>query len=222
MKRIVLTFDVEHPDQPDGDPAAVASILRDLHKLSLKATFFIQGAWARAYPALAKAVAHDGHVVGLHSQWHAPYVYLSDSGIAKDLIRGRETVTRVTGCDPLPWFRLPYGLGADDPRILAELARHGYRNVHWNIDPRDWDAAASPDDVAGAVVSGVRQTDGPCVVVCHAWSRSSTAALSTISRLLEGDGRFVAADELSDEDLRVVATQPTWVRTARPKPGSPR
>ncbi len=42
----------------------------------------MQGRWATANPALARRIADDGHLIGNHSQSHAPMDMLTDAGIA--------------------------------------------------------------------------------------------------------------------------------------------
>ena len=50
---------------------ADAEILAALADAGARATFFIQGRWAEAFPELARSIAEAGHLVGDHSFYHA-------------------------------------------------------------------------------------------------------------------------------------------------------
>ena len=94
----------------------------------------------RRNPRLARSIADDGHLIGLHSFYHARMPLLHDEGIATDVQDGHRAVLEATGVDPRPWFRCPFGAGHDDPRVLGVLERLGYRNVYWNVVLEDWEA----------------------------------------------------------------------------------
>ncbi|MCB1436483.1 MAG: polysaccharide deacetylase family protein [Rhodobiaceae bacterium] len=65
-KEVVLTFD-------DGPlPGPTEKVLAALEAECVKATFFMVGNMAAAYPALARRVAAAGHTIGAHSLSH-PY-----------------------------------------------------------------------------------------------------------------------------------------------------
>jgi len=50
--RVALTFDAEHPDRP-ARPGNDERLLDALAAAGVRATFFVQGRWAEAYPAVA-------------------------------------------------------------------------------------------------------------------------------------------------------------------------
>ena len=51
--RVALTFDAEHPDRPSA-PGVQERLLDSLRRLEVRATFFVQGRWAEAYPLTAR------------------------------------------------------------------------------------------------------------------------------------------------------------------------
>ena len=119
---VALTFDAEHPDRSWCPAGAAEGILDVLAGAAIRATFFVQGRWAEAYPATARRIADEGHLVGNHSHHHARSPLFSDRGLREDVDTAREAIVRTTGRDPRPWFRCPFGDGADDPRVLAVIA----------------------------------------------------------------------------------------------------
>jgi peptidoglycan/xylan/chitin deacetylase (PgdA/CDA1 family) len=187
--RVALTIDTEHPDRPcsgralDGTLAALDGI---------PATFFIEGRWARANPEDAVKIAAAGHVLGNHSQHHAPFDFLTDGGIAKDLAEAEETIQGVMGRSPRPWFRCPFGAGMHDARVLAAISAEGYTHVAWDVDPRDWHEDNDAAEVERAVLTGVRERDDS-IVLLHSWPDVTAAALPGIL-----DGLAAAGAELVD------------------------
>src|SRR4051794_32016896 len=121
--RVALTFDTEHPDRPRTDPGNTRALVATLAEQAVRATFFLQGRWVEAYPAVAQAIAADGHLIGDHSFYHVRMPLLTEAGIAEDLADSGTVIRETTGLDPRPWFRCPFGVGSDDPRVLAALAR---------------------------------------------------------------------------------------------------
>lgn len=196
--RVALTFDAEHPDRSRCPPDAPARVLDALAEAGVRATFFIQARWATSAPALARRIVDDGHRVGHHSKFHAPMPLLTDDGVRADIREGAEEILAVTGADPRPWFRCPFGAGWDDRRILALLAELGYRNVHWHVEAQDWEPDRSADDVRAAVVEGVARHGDGCVVLLHTWPAPTATALPRIVQDLAARGsRFVTLDELA-------------------------
>jgi peptidoglycan-N-acetylglucosamine deacetylase len=195
--RVALTFDAEHPDRP-GCPAGVADlILATLEREDVRATFFVQSRWAMSQPATARRIADDGHLVGNHSTFHARMPLLSDDGIRADVTEAEHAIGELTGADPRPWFRCPFGAGSDDARVLGALAELGYRNVHWDVEPFDWDPATSADDVTSRTLSGVSDRGDGAVVLLHTWPASTGDALArTIDALRHAGAAFVTVDEL--------------------------
>ena len=195
--RVALTFDAEHADHPTraGAPRELVAALR---AAGVAATFFVQGAWAQAFPRLARRIAADGHLIGSHSHWHAPLDLLTDAGIARDLEEAEDAIRAATRADPRPWFRCPYGAGADDERVAAALRRGGYRHRHWDVDPEDWRPGRTPAEVAADVMAGAAAHGDGAVVLLHVWPAVTAEALPGIVSGLRGAGaRLVRLDEVA-------------------------
>ena len=195
--RVALTFDAEHPDRPRCPPDAADRILDALAGAGVRATFFVQGRWAEAYPDRARRIADEGHLIGNHSHYHARMTLLHDDGIASDAGDAAGTIATMCGIDPRPWFRCPFGDGHDDPRVLARLEGLGYRNVHWDVELDDWEPWTTGDGLADAAVAGALARGDGAVVLFHTWPASTAEAIPAIlERLAAADARFVAVDEL--------------------------
>lgn len=195
--RVALTFDAEHPDRPWCPPDAPRRILDALREREVRATFFVQGRWAEAQPELARTIADDGHLIGLHSFYHARMPLLHDEGIATDVRDGHRATLAATGVDPRPWFRCPFGAGHDDPRVLGVLEGLGYRNVYWNVVLEDWEATRTGEAITHDAIQGVRAHGDGAVVLLHTWPGGTADAVGpTIDGLRALGASFVTVADL--------------------------
>jgi peptidoglycan/xylan/chitin deacetylase (PgdA/CDA1 family) len=193
---VALTFDAEHPDRPhhgDTQTATIEALARD----RVRATFFIQGRWAEAYPDLARRVASDGHLVGSHSFYHARMPLFSGPGFEEDVRSAERALIDILGVDPRPWFRFPFGAGFDDPQTLSRLEALGYRHSHWDVEPDDWDPRRTARQVEDTVVDGALSHGDGAIVLLHTWPSNTIEALPGIlTRLRDKGASFVPLDEL--------------------------
>ena len=194
--RVALTFDAEHPDRP-ARPGNDARLLDALARLEVRATFFLQGRWAEAYPALARRIANDGHLVGHHSHYHARMIGLSAHGLESDIARGEQAIVEAAGVDPHPWFRCPFGAGDDDPRVQRAIRAAGYRHAGWNVAAIDWEPERTAKDIEATVVDGALAHGDGAVVLLHSWPDQSVGAVPAIARRLRARGAtFVTLGDL--------------------------
>jgi len=203
--RVALTFDTEHPSRP-AVQGVEERILDVLAAAGLRATFFFQGRWVRAYPERARRIAGEGHLVGNHSHHHAPMNSLTDDGLRMDVRSAEEEIRAATGLDAKPWFRCPFGAGMDDPRVLGLLTELGYRHVGWDVDPEDWDERRSAGDVVTAVLEGVTSREN-AIVLLHGWP---TATGDALPRIVEG----LAEARAAVVDVAELLRQETVARNA--------
>jgi peptidoglycan/xylan/chitin deacetylase (PgdA/CDA1 family) len=195
--RVALTFDVEHPEGATSVDAT-ERILDTLGETGIAATMFVQGRWARAWPATARRIAEAGHLVGHHSHHHARFAYLTRAGIRHDLAAGEAVIRETTGVNPRPWFRLPFGSGAGMRSVHAALHASGYRHVGWDVDPRDW-ASGPPAGVRDLVVRGATGHGDGVVILLHGWPLRTAETLPGLVReLCDRGASFVRLDSLAD------------------------
>lgn len=200
---VALTFDAEDPERRSDSVSddAIMSILHHLRRAGIRATFFAQGGWVESKPGLARAIAAQDHLIGNHSHSHADMTLLSEGDIREEVRSAEEAIERHIGVTARPWFRLPYGRGEADARVIGALAGCGYRHVSWDVDPKDWDPSVSARTVVNRVVRSVHRRSGPSVVLLHAWSRPTAKGLPSIIRRLRRRGaEFVAVDALAPEE----------------------
>jgi peptidoglycan-N-acetylglucosamine deacetylase len=195
--RVALTFDAEHPDRPT-EPGVTARILDVLGETGVTATVFIQGRWAEAEPALARRIGSEGHLVANHSHHHARMTLLTAAGIARDVRAAERVIHAVTGHDPRPWFRCPFGAGAGTRRVADGLAAIGYVDVGWHVDGRDWAGGSAKSLEERVVRETLAHRDG-AVVLLHGWPRETPVSLPGIIRRLRDRGAdFVGINGIDD------------------------
>jgi len=205
--RVALTFDAEHPDRPHHAENS-AWVLDELARLGVRATIFLQGRWVEAHPALARRVADEGHLVGNHSFYHARMPLLSPEGFEEDVREAERAIREVTGVDPRPWLRFPFGAGADVEAIVGRLPALGYRHIGWDVEVYEWEPGRTAAEVAQRGVDGAIARGDGAIVLLHSWPDPVAPALAElVGRLAEQGASFVGIDELDlSEGLTPVGT----------------
>ena len=196
--RAALTFDAEHPDRA-STYGAQERVLDVLDRLDVKATFFVQGRWAEAYPDTAARIAKAGHLVGNHSHYHARLPQLSGKGLDWDIKTAEENIIAITGTDPKPWFRNPFGAGSDDPRVLRAIERAGYIHVGWSVEAYDWEPDPPLRELVDTIVEGMLTARDESVALLHTWPKRVEKALPQIvKRLRDAGAELVRVDQLDN------------------------
>jgi peptidoglycan/xylan/chitin deacetylase (PgdA/CDA1 family) len=146
-RAVALTFD-------DGPwPGSTRAILRVLHRMHARATFFVIGYLAKRYPSIVRDEVRAGMAIGSHSWDHPePFDALAVERIRTELSTTSELMRSEFGVH-VTVFRPPGGSAATDVVTQADLL--GMRVVDWNVDPRDWSKAATPKSITRAVLSAV-------------------------------------------------------------------
>ncbi|WP_216319150.1 polysaccharide deacetylase family protein [Deinococcus aestuarii] len=124
-----LTFD----DAPH--PMYEPLLLDLLRRTGDRATFFVIGRNARAYPYFVRDMVAGGHEVGNHTYDHVRLPPLSLAAATDEMRRANETLTGITG-QPVRYFRPP---GGDyTPGTLQAAESLGLVTVFWTDDPGDF------------------------------------------------------------------------------------
>ncbi len=135
-KKLALTFD----DGPD--PTWTPKILDILREKNVRATFFIIGENAGAYPEIVQREFAEGHDIGNHTFTHPNLVELPPAMAKLEINATRKVFEAITG-HTMRLFRAPF-LGDSDPTTYDELEpaalaqKMGFVTVGLRIDPDDW------------------------------------------------------------------------------------
>ena len=140
---VALTFDA------GANADGLLAILSTLRTSGVPATFFLTGNFVRSYPALSAELARDGFRLGDHSVDHPYFTQLGDSQIRSEVLDAASAIRSVTGADPKPLFRFPYG--DYDVRTLEVVNALGYVAVGWTVDTLGWEGTSSGITTASIV-----------------------------------------------------------------------
>jgi putative cell wall-binding protein/peptidoglycan/xylan/chitin deacetylase (PgdA/CDA1 family) len=112
--------------------------------------------------------------------------------IAKELTDAAAIISRLTGQDPRPYWRAPFG--AVDATVRAAAAAVGYtKTFQWSIDTIDWSASTTTAQIVSRVLDNA--TSGS-IVLMHLGGYNTLSALPTVVSGIRGKGMHPTA--LSD------------------------
>ena len=180
-KKIALTFD-------DGPHPVYTPVLLDgLAKRKVKATFFITGENAEAYPELVKRMQEEGHLIGNHTYSHIQLTQGNREKFKGELVKTNEIIEEITG-QGVTYVRPPYG--SWDKSFEKEL---NMIPVLWNIDPLDWCC-----NDASCVIRKVESAAGEdAIILLHdTYPSTETAALQIVDDLQQRGYVFVTVEEI--------------------------
>ncbi|BDP44585.1 polysaccharide deacetylase familiy protein (plasmid) [Deinococcus aetherius] len=128
-RQVALTFD----DVPH--PMYFPLVLDLLRRAGARATFFVIGRNAEAYPYFIRDLVAQGHELGNHTYHHVRLPKLTDAQITQELRTTNDLLTRLTG-QPVRYFRPPGG--EYSARVLNIARGLGLTTVFWTDDPGDF------------------------------------------------------------------------------------
>lgn len=128
-RQVALTFD-------DGPHPLYFPLLLDvLRRAHVKATFFLIGRNAVAYPYFVQDLVRGGHEIANHTFHHLRLPSLSTLEIKAELSSANMLLTRLGGQNVL-YFRPPGGRYS--ARVLNAARQLGLTTVFWTDDPGDF------------------------------------------------------------------------------------
>ncbi|MGB7125995.1 MAG: polysaccharide deacetylase family protein [Methylovirgula sp.] len=180
---LVLTFD----DGPS--PKTTPAVLAALAQQCVKATFFLIGRNAVAYPAIVRRELSEGHTIGNHTYSHPILRLLSDAAARRDIEQGfaadgeiaygkAEVVPR------MPFFRFP-GF-ADTPALVTWLESRDIGIFGADLWASDW-LKMTPDEERKLILERLEKA-GRGILLLHDTKESTAAMLPALLRDLKTRG----------------------------------
>ncbi len=181
---IALTFD-------DGPHSTYTpEILEILRKNQARATFFVIGTRAEAYPDLIAQMARQGHAVGNHTWNHKSLAKSSTAEAIDSLKRTSELISGLTG-KPCMIVRPPFGHTSQ--RVKKLIHEQGWHEVMWDSDSRDWENK-NPDRILYRVMKTIAPGS---IVLFHDIHPGAAGMLQTLINACKSNGyRFITIPEL--------------------------
>ena len=174
---VYLTFD-DGP-HPDYTP----QMLDVLARHDARATFFVVGSLAQAYPDIIQRIAAEGHTIANHTWKHEDLAGLSRAAFDETISRTQ----MVLGDLATPCLRPPYG--SIDAFTREWASDHGLSLLTWDATPSDW-LRPPAEEIADYIVQWARPG---VVLLMHdgGGDRSTTV-----------QGLDMALERLADRGLR--------------------
>jgi len=181
-KEVVLTFD-------DGPlPPYSNQILDILAAQCVKATYFLVGEMARAFPAVVRRIYEEGHTIGTHSEDHPTrFGQLPIEKMRQEIDWGISDVSAALG-DPkylAPFFRIP-GLARSDV-VESELAARGLIVFSSDTVADDWHHRIGANGIIAAAMQRL-EAHGKGILLLHDIHPKTVAALPGLLRELKDKG----------------------------------
>lgn len=180
---VVLTFD-------DGPlPPYSNRILATLASECVKATYFMVGQMARAYPDTVRKIYNAGHTIGTHSQHH-PFS-LGELGLARitsEVDGGIASVQSAVGDARAvaPFFRIP-GLARSNEAESYLASQH--LSV-WSADEvaDDWHRGITPSQIVRRAMNRIEAHEHRGVLLLHDIHPATAVALPMLLKELKAKG----------------------------------
>lgn len=189
-----ITFD----DGPH--PEFTPRLLDTLKERDIKATFFMVGRNAAAYPAIVRRMAEEGHEVANHTWAHPMLTSYGNEGMDSQLRRAHDAIVKGCGIAPL-LYRPPYGaVRLGQRRTIQE--RFGYPTILWDVDPLDWQPPRSVQKVYDRVLQNIKAGS---IVLLHDIHETTVDAMpATLDVLIARGFQLVTVTQL----INLEASQP--------------
>ncbi len=101
-------------------------LLALLDELGIKATFFIVGMTARAYPELLAPIVAAGHEIACHGDRHLPVSGQTPEELAADLKAARTTIEQLTGVAPIGYRAPAFSITTGASWAFEVLVEQGF------------------------------------------------------------------------------------------------
>ena len=173
-RAVALTFD-------DGPwPGTTMQVLELLNAAHVRATFFLIGRQARRHPELVRAEVASHMQVECHSWSHPqPFAKLPPERIRQEVELGRDALEQL-GVRPT-LFRPPGG--SLSPQVLSTVRDEDMRSVIWSVDPQDWKAGTTSQQIVQRVLAAVRPGS---IILLHDGGGNRSATVAALPQILAG------------------------------------
>lgn len=113
----------------------IPEILTTLKEQNVKATFFIEGKWAKEHADLVKMIHEQGHAIGNHAYNHPNMERISDQEISRQITQTNTIIEAIIDETP-EWFAPPSGSFTNN--VVENAHNLNMETILWTVDTIDW------------------------------------------------------------------------------------
>jgi peptidoglycan/xylan/chitin deacetylase (PgdA/CDA1 family) len=214
-KEVVLTFD-------DGPlPPYSSQVLDILASQCVKATYFLVGEMARAFPAAVRRIYEEGHTIGTHSDDHPTrFGQLPIDRMRQEIDWGISDVSAALGDHKYlaPFFRIP-GLARSET-VESELAARGLSVFSSDTVADDWHHRIGAKGVVAAAIKRL-EARGKGILLLHDIHARTVTALPGLLKELKDKGFHIVHVVPAASYVIAMANKPQARILASALPGEP-
>lgn len=123
-------------------------ILQVLKEEQVKASFFIEGQWAKKFPEYVQLILEEGHTIGNHAYDHPDMQTLSTQEIEDQIKETNAILKAITNKDP-SLFAPPSGSFNDKVVNIAHNLQ--METILWTVDTVDWNNPETNDMINNVI-----------------------------------------------------------------------
>lgn len=182
-KLIAITFD-------DGPSKYTETLVDELKKRNVPATFFILGESAAQRIETLEFQIDAGNEIGIHSYTHKLFTKLTEEEILEQIEKTREIIKTVKDED-IMYIRVPYG--SRNKKVDNILEKANLVDVLWTVDSKDW-KFKNTSKTYNYIIKKVKGND---IILMHdTFKTSIEAAIKIVDKLQSECYTFVTISEL--------------------------
>ncbi|MGW6786079.1 polysaccharide deacetylase family protein [Streptomyces sp. NPDC054987] len=167
-KVVALTFNAA------WDEAGIDTVLAELRRRALPATFFPTGAFAAAHPRAVRTIG-AAHGLGNHSYSHPYFEELTTAQRVEEVRRADAAIRKASGTEPLPFFRFPYSATTRD--CVTDVNDLGYAAIEFTADTNGYLGPQGGMSVEAAVERAVDALSPGAIIQMHVGSSGDGTVL---------------------------------------------
>lgn len=189
VKCIALTFD-------DGPGQYAGTLLDTLKKYDAKATFFLEGQYAKSRPQYVKRMVAEGHELGNHSYRHPDFTKSSEATIKAEIQQTQDAVKKAAGVEP-KLLRPPYGM--TDVRVSEIAEQFGMPQILWTAGSEDW-ASKNVEAIQKQTLAVAKPN---AIILMHDWVKQTVDGMPSLIKTLQHKGYHLVtvSDVIKEEKL---------------------
>lgn len=170
----------------------VPPILETLKKHDVKATFFIEGKWAKENKEYVQMIDEQGHLIGNHAYNHPDMITLNETEMTEQISNTNEIIEAIIKKRP-QWFAPPSGSYND--HVVKVAHEQKMETILWTVDTIDW-----KNPSVSVMINRVMENIHPgATILMHPTDPIAQGLSTLIEEIKDKDYKIDTIEQLLDE-----------------------